>query len=79
MTMDYPELDELLLNILIGLQTALRYLLKLRMLLKPLQASLTESASLPGRFGVFGTHYYRLLRLKPMTASGSLQNLRPLT
>ena len=80
MAMDYPELEELLLDILIGLETALCYLLQLRLLLKPLQSSLTESAPLPGHFGVLGTRScYRLLRLQPMTASGSLQNVRALT
>jgi len=80
MTMDYPELEELLLYILIGLETALCNLLKLRPLLKPLQSSLTESAPLPGHFGVLGTRTcYRFLRLQPMTTSGSLQNVRALT
>ena len=77
--MDCPELEELLLNILIGLETALCYLLKLGALLKPLQSSLTESSSLPDFFGVLTTLSYRLLRLQPVTASGSLQYVRALT
>ena len=77
--MDCPELEQVLLNILIGLETALCYLLKLGALLKPLQSSLTESASLPDFFGVLATLSYRLLRLQPVTASGSLQYVRALT